>query len=165
MSFDIPICVSESGLPQGSGGARICARPPPHEGEEGIQKLVFSYHCRWKGQSCIHSFLGGDVGSLCFRIYFFISYESKKCINVVFNFNSQATCPHPQCQYDEFKVQVNCLVAKSEDVPKDGWKMPDGTSWPGNLRSDHVGMIQVRHPEPPSIYSVDVLRHTVKHIT
>ena len=59
-----------------------------------------------------------------------------------------------QCQYDEFKVRINCLVAKSQDVPKDGWRMPDGTSWPGNLRTDHVGMIQVT--EPPRLLNTNI---------
>ncbi|CAI5526194.1 unnamed protein product [Closterium sp. Naga37s-1] len=46
-------------------------------------------------------------------------------------------------EYDEFKVRMNALVVKAQDSPRDGWTMPDGTAWPGNDRSDHVGMIQV----------------------
>lgn len=49
-----------------------------------------------------------------------------------------------QREYDEFKVRLNSLVQKSREVPRDGWRMPDGTFWPGNNRSDHPGMIQVR---------------------
>ncbi|CAI5460799.1 unnamed protein product, partial [Closterium sp. Yama58-4] len=48
----------------------------------------------------------------------------------------------PQREYDEFKVRMNALVVKAQDSPRDGWTMPDGTAWPGNDRSDHVGMIQ-----------------------
>jgi cellulose synthase A len=46
-------------------------------------------------------------------------------------------------EYEEFKIRINALVAKAQNKPRDGWKMADGTPWPGNLRSDHVGMIQV----------------------
>eukprot|EP00897_Mesotaenium_endlicherianum_P000029 jgi/Mesen1/10026/ME000073S09304 len=46
-------------------------------------------------------------------------------------------------EYDEFKVRINSLVAKSQEIVRDGWRMPDGTPWPGNVRSNHVGMIQV----------------------
>ncbi|XP_047969230.1 cellulose synthase A catalytic subunit 5 [UDP-forming]-like isoform X2 [Salvia hispanica] len=46
-------------------------------------------------------------------------------------------------EYDEFKVQINRLVAMAEKVPEDGWTMQDGTPWPGNNVRDHPGMIQV----------------------
>ncbi|GJP32692.1 hypothetical protein CLOM_g17293 [Closterium sp. NIES-68] len=46
-------------------------------------------------------------------------------------------------EYDEFKVRMNALVVKAQDSPREGWTMPDGTAWPGNDRTDHVGMIQV----------------------
>lgn len=49
-----------------------------------------------------------------------------------------------QREYDEFKVQINRLVAMAEKVPEDGWTMQDGTPWPGNNVRDHPGMIQVR---------------------
>ncbi|GBG80753.1 hypothetical protein CBR_g31308 [Chara braunii] len=50
---------------------------------------------------------------------------------------------HMKRAYDEFKVRINALVAKSRDPPEDGWKMNDNSPWPGNDRKDHVGMIQV----------------------
>eukprot|EP00850_Spirogloea_muscicola_P019828 SM000200S05818 [mRNA] locus=s200:10584:20474:- [translate_table: standard] len=50
---------------------------------------------------------------------------------------------HMKREYDEFKVRINALVAKSLHAPPDGWSMPDGSPWPGNYRNDHVGMIQV----------------------
>ncbi|GBG62690.1 hypothetical protein CBR_g31707 [Chara braunii] len=50
---------------------------------------------------------------------------------------------HMKRAYDEFKVRINALVEKSKNVPPDGWKMADGSPWPGNVRNDHVGMIQV----------------------
>ncbi|GAA0143669.1 DNA-binding transcription factor [Lithospermum erythrorhizon] len=46
-------------------------------------------------------------------------------------------------EYEEFKVQVNALVATAEKVPEEGWTMQDGTPWPGNDVRDHPGMIQV----------------------
>ncbi|KAH9616942.1 hypothetical protein KSS87_004178 [Heliosperma pusillum] len=46
-------------------------------------------------------------------------------------------------EYEEFKVRVNALVAKSSKVPPEGWIMQDGTPWPGNNTKDHPGMIQV----------------------
>jgi cellulose synthase A len=46
-------------------------------------------------------------------------------------------------EYEEFKVRVNALVAKAQDVPDEGWTMQDGTPWPGNNTRDHPGMIQV----------------------
>ncbi|KAG6386747.1 hypothetical protein SASPL_151920 [Salvia splendens] len=46
-------------------------------------------------------------------------------------------------EYDDFKVQINRLVAMAEKVPEDGWTMQDGTPWPGNNVRDHPGMIQV----------------------
>ena len=49
-----------------------------------------------------------------------------------------------QRDYDEFKVRVNALVSKHEEEPREGWRMPDGSPWPGNNRNDHVGMVQVR---------------------
>ncbi|CAO2823093.1 unnamed protein product [Amaranthus hypochondriacus] len=45
--------------------------------------------------------------------------------------------------YEEFKVRVNALVAKSSKAPPEGWIMQDGTPWPGNNTRDHPGMIQV----------------------
>ncbi|GBG76518.1 hypothetical protein CBR_g22266 [Chara braunii] len=50
---------------------------------------------------------------------------------------------HMKRAYDEFKVRINALVAKSKNAPAEGWRMADGSMWPGNKRSDHVGMIQV----------------------
>nr|GMD88777.1 probable cellulose synthase A catalytic subunit 3 [UDP-forming] [Ipomoea batatas] len=35
-------------------------------------------------------------------------------------------------EYEEFKVRINALVAKAQKVPDEGWRMQDGTSWPGN---------------------------------
>lgn len=35
-------------------------------------------------------------------------------------------------EYEEFKVQINSLVAVAEKVPEEGWTMQDGTIWPGN---------------------------------
>ncbi|XP_057797035.1 probable cellulose synthase A catalytic subunit 3 [UDP-forming] [Salvia miltiorrhiza] len=46
-------------------------------------------------------------------------------------------------EYEEFKVGINALVSKSQKVPDEGWKMQDGTPWPGNNARDHPGMIQV----------------------
>ncbi|KAJ7541904.1 hypothetical protein O6H91_10G081400 [Diphasiastrum complanatum] len=46
-------------------------------------------------------------------------------------------------EYEEFKVRINALVAKSQKVPEEGWTMQDGTPWPGNNTRDHPGMIQV----------------------
>ncbi|MBA0761118.1 hypothetical protein Gotri_023804, partial [Gossypium trilobum] len=46
-------------------------------------------------------------------------------------------------EYEEFKVQINGLVATAQKVPEDGWTMQDGTPWPGNNVRDHPGMIQV----------------------
>jgi cellulose synthase A len=48
-----------------------------------------------------------------------------------------------QREYEEFKVRVNALVAASKHPPPDGWKMRDGTPWPGNNRRNHDGIIQV----------------------
>lgn len=45
--------------------------------------------------------------------------------------------------YEEFKIRINSLVAKSQKVPEEGWTMQDGTPWPGNKSRDHPGMIQV----------------------
>ncbi|MFQ6623706.1 hypothetical protein Gotur_004386 [Gossypium turneri] len=45
-------------------------------------------------------------------------------------------------EYEEFKVQINGLVATAQKVPEDGWTMQDGTPWPGNNVRDHPGMIQ-----------------------
>ncbi|XP_059279835.1 probable cellulose synthase A catalytic subunit 3 [UDP-forming] isoform X1 [Lycium ferocissimum] len=45
--------------------------------------------------------------------------------------------------YEVFKVRVNALVAKAQNVPEEGWTMQDGTPWPGNNVRDHPGMIQV----------------------
>ncbi|GBG80750.1 hypothetical protein CBR_g31305 [Chara braunii] len=50
---------------------------------------------------------------------------------------------HMKRAYDEFKVRINALVAKSKEPPEDGWKMQDNSPWPGNDKRDHVGMIQV----------------------
>ncbi|CAN6486144.1 unnamed protein product [Victoria cruziana] len=46
-------------------------------------------------------------------------------------------------EYEEFKVRINALVAKSQKAPEEGWVMQDGTPWPGNNTRDHPGMIQV----------------------
>ncbi|CAA7396906.1 unnamed protein product [Spirodela intermedia] len=46
-------------------------------------------------------------------------------------------------EYEEFKVRINALVARSQKVPEEGWTMQDGTPWPGNSVRDHPGMIQV----------------------
>jgi len=48
-----------------------------------------------------------------------------------------------QREYEEFRVGINSLVAKSRKVPEEGWTMQDGTPWPGNNVGDHPGMIQV----------------------
>ncbi|XP_027156624.1 cellulose synthase A catalytic subunit 8 [UDP-forming] [Coffea eugenioides] len=45
--------------------------------------------------------------------------------------------------YEEFKVRINALVAKTQKTPEEGWTMQDGTPWPGNNTRDHPGMIQV----------------------
>eukprot|EP00475_Leptophrys_vorax_P009545 TRINITY_DN1631_c0_g4_i3.p2 TRINITY_DN1631_c0_g4~~TRINITY_DN1631_c0_g4_i3.p2 ORF type:complete len:1083 (-),score=34.71 TRINITY_DN1631_c0_g4_i3:3641-6889(-) len=45
--------------------------------------------------------------------------------------------------YEEFKIRINALVARSQKVPEEGWVMQDGTPWPGNKSRDHPGMIQV----------------------
>lgn len=50
-----------------------------------------------------------------------------------------------QRDYEEFKVRINALVARSQKVPEEGWTMQDGTPWPGNSVRDHPGMIQVGH--------------------
>ncbi|KAK9281332.1 hypothetical protein L1049_004231 [Liquidambar formosana] len=47
-------------------------------------------------------------------------------------------------QYESFKIQINGLIAKFQDVPTTGWKMKDGTPWPGNDSTNHPGMMQVR---------------------
>nr|KYP37076.1 Cellulose synthase A catalytic subunit 7 [UDP-forming] [Cajanus cajan] len=49
-------------------------------------------------------------------------------------------------EYEEFKVRINALVAKSMRVPPEGWTMKDETSWPGNNPKDHPSMIQVLLP-------------------
>ncbi|CAK9271942.1 unnamed protein product [Sphagnum jensenii] len=46
-------------------------------------------------------------------------------------------------EYEEFKVRVNALVAKANEMPKEGWIMQDGTPWPGNNTQNHPAMIQV----------------------
>lgn len=46
-------------------------------------------------------------------------------------------------QYEEFKVQINCLVARFKITPVDGWIMRDGTPWPGNNSENHPAMIQI----------------------
>ncbi|KAJ1410332.1 Nucleotide-diphospho-sugar transferase [Sesbania bispinosa] len=46
-------------------------------------------------------------------------------------------------EYEEFKVRINALVAKSLRVPLEGWTMKDETPWPGNNTKDHPGMIQI----------------------
>ncbi|KAK4265407.1 hypothetical protein QN277_026464 [Acacia crassicarpa] len=46
-------------------------------------------------------------------------------------------------EYEEFKVRINSLVAKSMRIPQEGWTMQDGTPWPGNNTNDHPGMIQI----------------------
>lgn len=49
-----------------------------------------------------------------------------------------------QREYEEFKVSLNYLAARSRKVPEDGWVMSDGTPWPGNSPRDHPAMIQVK---------------------
>ncbi|KAM3191856.1 hypothetical protein ACQJBY_069223 [Aegilops geniculata] len=46
-------------------------------------------------------------------------------------------------EYEEFKVRMNYLAAKTSKVPEEGWLMSDGTPWPGNNPRDHPAMIQV----------------------
>eukprot|EP00271_Cylindrocystis_brebissonii_P004551 TRINITY_DN1628_c0_g3_i2.p1 TRINITY_DN1628_c0_g3~~TRINITY_DN1628_c0_g3_i2.p1 ORF type:complete len:1001 (+),score=165.20 TRINITY_DN1628_c0_g3_i2:1-3003(+) len=46
-------------------------------------------------------------------------------------------------EYEEFKIRINQLVAKSAKVPENGWIMQDNSPWPGNNSRDHPGMIQV----------------------
>ncbi|XP_061365117.1 cellulose synthase A catalytic subunit 7 [UDP-forming]-like isoform X2 [Gastrolobium bilobum] len=46
-------------------------------------------------------------------------------------------------EYEEFKVRINALVAKSMRVPPEGWTMQDETPWPGNNTKDHPSMIQI----------------------
>ncbi|KAF5184557.1 Cellulose synthase, partial [Thalictrum thalictroides] len=46
-------------------------------------------------------------------------------------------------QYEEFKVRINSLKAKFENVPPNGWTMKNGTPWPGNNTENHPGMIQI----------------------
>jgi cellulose synthase A len=49
-----------------------------------------------------------------------------------------------QHHYEEFKVRINALVAKcSKQKPLEGWRVADGTPWPGNNPQDHPGMIQI----------------------
>lgn len=48
-----------------------------------------------------------------------------------------------QREYEEFKVRINVLVAKSQKKPEEGWILQDGTPWPGNDSDNHPGMIQV----------------------
>ncbi|CAI5501995.1 unnamed protein product, partial [Closterium sp. Naga37s-1] len=45
--------------------------------------------------------------------------------------------------YEEFKIRINSLVARSHKMPEEGWVMQDGTPWPGSKSRDHPGMIQV----------------------
>ncbi|KAI3842266.1 hypothetical protein MKW98_026056 [Papaver atlanticum] len=45
--------------------------------------------------------------------------------------------------YKEYKVRVNALVAKAQNIPDEGWTMQDGTSWPGNSPHDDPGMVRV----------------------
>lgn len=51
-----------------------------------------------------------------------------------------------QREYEEFKVRINALVAKSMRVPPEGWTLKDETPWPGNNPKDHPSMIQVLLP-------------------
>ncbi|XP_047324685.1 cellulose synthase A catalytic subunit 7 [UDP-forming]-like [Impatiens glandulifera] len=46
-------------------------------------------------------------------------------------------------EYEEFKIRINAIVAKTSKVPAEGWIMQDGTPWPGNNTKNHPGMIQV----------------------
>lgn len=69
---------------------------------------------------------------------YFILYESS-CYMVKKLFSLYCM----QREYEEFRVRINTLVAKSRKVPEEGWTMQDGTPWPGNNVRDHPGMIQV----------------------
>lgn len=78
-------------------------------------------------------------------------------------------------EFEEFKVRINALVAESRHAPDDGWKMNDGTYWPGNNRTDHDGILQVfLHPDgdlhdaeghamPPLVYVSREKRPGHKH--
>ncbi|XP_020272341.1 probable cellulose synthase A catalytic subunit 8 [UDP-forming] isoform X2 [Asparagus officinalis] len=46
-------------------------------------------------------------------------------------------------QYEEFKVQINSIIAQFQKIPVDGWLMRDGTPWPGNNTRNHPAMIQI----------------------
>ncbi|XP_051125154.1 probable cellulose synthase A catalytic subunit 6 [UDP-forming] [Andrographis paniculata] len=46
-------------------------------------------------------------------------------------------------EYEEFKVGINGLVAKAQKVPDEGWRMQDGTPWPGNNVHDHPPIVRV----------------------
>jgi hypothetical protein len=36
------------------------------------------------------------------------------------------------CGYEEFKICVNALVTKVDEMLEEGWIMQDGTPWPRN---------------------------------
>lgn len=48
-----------------------------------------------------------------------------------------------QRQYEEFKVQINGLVEKFQNTPRDCWIMTDGNPWPGTDSQNHPGILQV----------------------
>lgn len=70
-------------------------------------------------------------------LFYFVAIISKPMIN----FTSWFQCW--QREYEEFKLRINALVAMAQKVLEDGWKMQDGTPWPGNSVKDHPRMIQV----------------------
>lgn len=63
-----------------------------------------------------------------------------------------------QREYEEFRVRINSLVAKSRKVPEEGWTMQDGTPWPGNNVHDHPGMIQVSNKSRVNGICVDLVK-------
>ncbi|XP_020102828.1 probable cellulose synthase A catalytic subunit 8 [UDP-forming] isoform X2 [Ananas comosus] len=46
-------------------------------------------------------------------------------------------------QYEEFKVQINGLVEKFQNTPRDCWIMTDGNPWPGTDSQNHPGILQI----------------------
>lgn len=88
---------------------------------------------------------------MCIVLFSFLGFSALVCTFVarISPRGADEGCCAVQREYEEFKVRINALVAKAQVKPAAGWQMADGTPWPGNIRSDHVGMIQVsRLPMP-----------------
>ncbi|KAK6937198.1 Cellulose synthase [Dillenia turbinata] len=45
--------------------------------------------------------------------------------------------------YEEFKIQINGLTEKFQNIPPEGLTMKDGSPWPGNDARSHPAMIQI----------------------